>query len=622
MTILQEKQKIVDAKANYPDSLKAIQRFMKNIKLGRSHYVSFAITTGFRSINYTEPEFGNTALHYAAARGYPLVVEELMKYKADPNIKNRFSNCPIHEAWNFWRMPNIAAERERQAAVTCDIIHALVSYGADVDVQKGDGDTALHVAARFGHINAVKKLLEFQANHLITNKKRQTPQEVATASNHHEIAQLLSFWSLIRQHYVHVDFNVQWREFLSNYEATISSGRSVEATMFELNMKENLRGHRLDSIYDFPLDDPLLRDAAVASQELERQRREALEEEIRQYEARQKQEQFVTNINAALGKGKAGVKMRLDPNTEYYHHLIERNREKAVDKDGVNKMLSNILDISHNIAHANSEKIIRIPTEELSESTPPKPPHQLHQRRLRAAQKYSLDAKFEKFTVTPCTSSALMISRRRDDAPLRDTPEEFSMTRYLTTKKEVREVIAHDRKKKRDYMKKVVAPKKNKIGAYATASELVVDPTERQKLYKRLYNEAAAEKERLADQMLQKTFSVQNADRDTLRNSKIDMVHNRARFVASNLLPPRESSSVYQDLKIKLREEENLEMRSTTDVSSEASMSVTSTINVLPPVVKVEYGKGRLQSTHMCKGKLENPWDCVPGDYKMAGSQV
>ena len=51
-------------------------------------------------------------------------------------------------------------------------------------------------------------------------------------------------------------------------------------------------------------------------------------------------------------------------------------------------------------------------------------------------------------------------------------------------------------------------------------------------------------------------------------------------------------------------------------------MSVASTINVLPPVVKVEYGKGRLQSTHMCKGKLENPWDCVPGDYKMAGSQV
>ena len=222
-------------------------------------------------------------------------------------------------------------------------------------------------------------------------------------------------------------------------------------------MKENLRGHRLDSIHDFPLDDSLLRDAATASQMLQQQRREAKEEEIRQYEARQKQEQLVTNIHAALGKGKAGVKMTLDPNTEYYHHLIERNRDKPPEDDRINKKLENILDISHNIAHANSEKILRIPTKESSLASPEKPPNQLRQRRLNAAQKYSMDAKFELFTEKACTSSALMISRRRDDAPLKDTPEEHNLMRYLTTKKPVREVIAHDRKKKRDYMKYILS---------------------------------------------------------------------------------------------------------------------------------------------------------------------
>ncbi len=64
-TNIQEKDAIIYKKEIYPDPIKNILRFNKNMKLGRSHYVSFAITTGFQSINWADEEFGNTSLHSA-----------------------------------------------------------------------------------------------------------------------------------------------------------------------------------------------------------------------------------------------------------------------------------------------------------------------------------------------------------------------------------------------------------------------------------------------------------------------------------------------------------------------------------------------------------------------------
>mgnify|MGYP002048577851 CR=1 FL=1 len=54
---------------------------MKNVSLGRSHYVSFAVTTGYLSINYQEPSLQNTALHIACQKGSEKTVLELLKYK-------------------------------------------------------------------------------------------------------------------------------------------------------------------------------------------------------------------------------------------------------------------------------------------------------------------------------------------------------------------------------------------------------------------------------------------------------------------------------------------------------------------------------------------------------------
>ena len=71
------------------NSQKEIDKFMKNVSLGRHNYISYAVALGYKSINYADPWTGNTALHIAVKNGHFLVVEELVKYKANPNVKNK-----------------------------------------------------------------------------------------------------------------------------------------------------------------------------------------------------------------------------------------------------------------------------------------------------------------------------------------------------------------------------------------------------------------------------------------------------------------------------------------------------------------------------------------------------
>ena len=49
-----------------------------------------------------------------------------------------------------------------------------------INDQDVDGDTALHDACKFGHVNVIKLLVEGGSDASIKNKKGQTPKDVAT----------------------------------------------------------------------------------------------------------------------------------------------------------------------------------------------------------------------------------------------------------------------------------------------------------------------------------------------------------------------------------------------------------------------------------------------------------
>lgn len=173
--VLSDRDHILNNNAPYKDSQKEIDKYMKNISLGRHHYVGFAASTGFESIDYQEPEWGNSALHLAVKKGHLLAAEELCRYHADANPKNRLGYRPIHEAWTFWNTDfnRTREEREAQEKLTCDLLVALLSYNAHVDAVDLNGHTALHIAARLGPVTAVKTLLSFRADSFLqTNDGR------------------------------------------------------------------------------------------------------------------------------------------------------------------------------------------------------------------------------------------------------------------------------------------------------------------------------------------------------------------------------------------------------------------------------------------------------------------
>ncbi|MBY0353596.1 ankyrin repeat domain-containing protein [Candidatus Babeliales bacterium] len=73
-----------------------------------------------------------------------------------------------------------------------EVMAALIENGAVVDApEKTTGITPLHVATRYGHVDAVKLLLEKKANVHLKNNEGQTALDIATQHQLSEIVELL-----------------------------------------------------------------------------------------------------------------------------------------------------------------------------------------------------------------------------------------------------------------------------------------------------------------------------------------------------------------------------------------------------------------------------------------------
>lgn len=275
--ILQEKEALLKQyiRPVYADDMKEIAKFWKNCQQGKYHYVGYAVSNGFRSIDYQDPETGDHALHIAVRKGNANLIEELLKFKANPDVKNRKGNYPIHEAWHFWNMdPNRRTKEERlqQEETTCRVLLTLLSYDAFIDAVDFHKQTALHIASRLGTVRAVKILLTFRADISFKTKYNETALSLAKEFQQDESYRLLSAWDHIKTHFIHSDFNIVWHQFLSNYESEIKQSKPAAVMLSELELERNAKmmshlskerdNNQADNI---TIDDPLLQAACYLS---------------------------------------------------------------------------------------------------------------------------------------------------------------------------------------------------------------------------------------------------------------------------------------------------------------------------------------------------------------------
>lgn len=183
----------------------------------------------------TRDSFGRLPLHYAAQFGFVVVCQIIMakmqewgQFNVEEGIdaedwQDKEGNAPLHlavigghpltiqallqgENWQGASEDKLARRRgiSKSSAVLAiatksnfkTIVNLLVEAGVDINWQDSSGETALHIAARFGHDECARILLqgteEQKANlELVEKNFNWTPLHIAAVDGHLSVAKLL-----------------------------------------------------------------------------------------------------------------------------------------------------------------------------------------------------------------------------------------------------------------------------------------------------------------------------------------------------------------------------------------------------------------------------------------------
>src|SRR5439155_17621400 len=121
------------------------------VQSGRARLIQFVIDAAERDLSLATRRFaGTTLLHFAAGAGCLEVVALLLRLGVDPNIQGRGDHMPLYCVAN-----------ECASETGPEVVRALVRAGADVNACGGvTRATALHMAARRGHVEIARALLD------------------------------------------------------------------------------------------------------------------------------------------------------------------------------------------------------------------------------------------------------------------------------------------------------------------------------------------------------------------------------------------------------------------------------------------------------------------------------
>ena len=151
------------------------------VRSRRSKLIQFVIKYTQKEPSVATQRFaGGTLLHVAATVGCLEVVTLLLQLGLDPNVLGRN------------RAPLYCLANECASETGPEIVRLLVQSGAEVNACNGaTRATALHAAARRGHVEIARALLDAGAAVSARDQKGETPLQRAMNCRKDEVSQLL-----------------------------------------------------------------------------------------------------------------------------------------------------------------------------------------------------------------------------------------------------------------------------------------------------------------------------------------------------------------------------------------------------------------------------------------------
>ncbi len=149
---------------------------------GRAGLIAFIVDAVKRDPSLATRRYGGRALiHYASGAGCLAVVKALLELGTNPDLQNSGGHTPLY---------CVANECASEAGP--ELVRLLVQAGADVNACGGvTRATALHMAARRGHVEVARTLLDYGAAMEARDSKGDTALQRAVNCRRERVAQLL-----------------------------------------------------------------------------------------------------------------------------------------------------------------------------------------------------------------------------------------------------------------------------------------------------------------------------------------------------------------------------------------------------------------------------------------------